>query len=411
MRGEGAGLASRGFFAWFLIAMFYALQYVFRVMPNTFSGIIMEKYGVGAFSLGQFSAFYYLGYTAAHIPLGILIDRYGPKRIVPVCMFLTVLGVLPLMFNSWELVQCGRIVTGLGSAAAALSVFKVSNMYFGKRFAIMTSIAMVIGFLGAMYGGMPVLSLTEEHGWKTVLLFLIGSGCALAMLSAFVFYDTQSSQEKSGFIKQIKQVLCNKKLLVISLLGGFMIGSLEGFADGWATAFLTEVCGISYQYASILPSTVFVGSCLGSLAFSFMLNRSVDGFKIIIYCGGFTVLAFGLMLMGHCGTGISAFVLLLIIGISSAYQLVTVCQAISYVGPESVALATAVSNMIIMVFGYFFHTAIAAIVNAYWDGAMSDGHAIYGSDVLVKSMAVVPLGALIGMLGVWIFKLREKQAE
>ncbi|MDD9361647.1 MAG: MFS transporter, partial [Anaplasma sp.] len=70
MRGEGVGLASRGFFAWFLIAMFYALQYVFRVMPNTFSGIIMEKYGVGAFSLGQFSAFYYLGYTAAHIPLG-----------------------------------------------------------------------------------------------------------------------------------------------------------------------------------------------------------------------------------------------------------------------------------------------------------------------------------------------------
>ena len=407
MTGESKGMASRGFFAWFLIAVFYALQYIFRVIPNTFSSIIMEKFNVGALALGQFSAFYYVGYTAAHIPLGMLIDRYGPKRVVPLCMAMTVLGVVPMMFESWYLVQIGRIITGLGSAAAALSIFKVSNMYFGKRFAVMTSIAMVIGFMGAMYGGVPVLSLMDTYGWNTVMLSIVGIGLSLAVLTAFVLFDTKEDDSEGSFCEQIKPVFCNKKLLLISVLGGLMIGPLEGFADGWATAFLSEVCGIEGQYAAILPSTIFVGSCVGSLTLSYMMNKSADGLSIIIYCGAFTVLSFILMLMGHCDTGISAFVLLMVIGFCSAYQLVTVCKAIEYAGNESVALATAVSNMIIMVFGYFFHTGISTVVNMYWDGTIQGGQATYGSAVLVKSVLVVPLGALIGTLGFWVIKATE----
>lgn len=403
------GIASRGFFAWFLVAMFYALQYVFRVMPNTFSSMIMEKFGVGAFAFGQFSALYYVGYTAAHIPLGILMDRMGPRKVVPACIALTVLGAVPMLFGSWHLVQLGRIITGLGSAAAALAAFKVSNMYFGKKFAVMSSVAMIIGYLGAMYGGAPVQGLVATHGWDLCLLMIIGAGIVLAVLSALVLYDTEDSISSGSFIEMAKSVFFNKKLLVISLLGGCLIGSLEGFADGWATAFLTEVCRINSEQAAILPSTIFVGSCLGSLALSWMLSKSFDGVNMIIYCGVFTVLSFVMLLMGQCGTVSSAFVLLTVIGFCSAYQLVTICKAIEYVGQSAVALATAVSNMIIMLFGYFFHTIIAAIVNANWDGVITNGQAEYGVDVLVKSLMVVPIGALIGTLGFYAFKVIESK--
>ena len=407
MEDNRVGIASRGFLAWFLIAMFYALQYVFRVMPNTFSSMIMEKFGVGAFAFGQFSALYYVGYTAAHIPLGILMDRLGPRRVIPACMALTVLGVIPMLFGSWHLVQLGRVMTGLGSAAAALAVFKVSNMYFSKKFAVMTSIAMIIGFLGAMYGGAPVMALVETHGWDMFLLLLIGVGLVLAVLSMLVLYDTEDSISRGSFTEMAKSVFFNKKLLTISLLGGCLIGSLEGFADGWATAFLTEVCRINAEQAAILPSTIFVGSCIGSLVLSCMLSRSFDGFNLIIYCGAFTVLAFVMLLMGRCGTVSSAFVLLTVIGFCSAYQLVTICKAIEYVGRSAVALATAVSNMIIMLFGYFFHTIIAAIINSRWDGVITNGHAEYGADLLVQSLVIVPVGALIGTIGFCIFKARE----
>ncbi|MGN7661709.1 MAG: MFS transporter [Anaplasma sp.] len=399
---------NRGFFAWFSVAMFYALQYIFRVMPNTLASEIVERFGVGVFSLGQFSGLYYAGYTLAHIPLGVLIDRYGPKKVVPVCMIMTLLGAVPMLFNSWTLVQIGRVMTGVGSAAAALSIFKVSTMYFGEKFARMTSVALIIGLLGAMYGGMPLLTLVERFGWSNVFTVFIAVGCISAMFAAWVLFDVEGATRRGSIPEQIKGVLCNKQLIVISLFGGFMIGPLEGFADGWATTFLSEVCRIDQKSAAILPSTIFVGSCLGSFILCYIFEKSRDAWNIIIYCGIFSILAFAALLTGRCGTGVSTFALLLVVGFCSAYQCVTVLKAIGYVGKESAALATATSNMMIMIFGYFFHTAITFSIDSHWKGEVP---VEYGSDLLVKSMLVIPLGTLVGTIGFMLLKYRARSEQ
>ncbi|MGN7679050.1 MAG: MFS transporter [Anaplasma sp.] len=396
---------NRAFFAWFAVSLLYALQYIFRVIPNTLATEIMGRFGVGAFSLGQFSGLYYAGYTLAHIPLGVLMDRYGPKRVVSICAAMTFLGAVPMLFDSWILVQIGRVVTGIGSAAIALATFKVPAMYFGKKFARMTAIATIIGFLGAVYGGMPMLTLVKEFGWSSVFTVFIAVGCILALFSFWVLFDVKEETRGGSVSEQIKSVLCNKQLIIVSLFGGFMIGPLEGFADGWATIFLTEVCRIGQQSAAILPSTIFIGSCLGSFVLGYMFEKSYNAFSIIIYCGIFSIIAFAALLTGRCGTEVSTFALLFVVGFCSAYQLVTLCKAIGYVGKESVALATATSNMVIMIFGYFFHTVIAFSIDSHCGGGGVPVE--YGSDLLVKSMLVVPLGTLVGTLGFMLLKYRE----
>ena len=394
----------RGFFAWFSVAVFFALQYVLRVIPNTLSGEIMERFNVGAIAFGQFSALYYAGYTIAHIPLGVLIDKYGPKKVVPACMALTFLGATPMLFDSWKLVQIGRVLTGMSSGAAAVSIFKVSEMYFaGTKVARMVSIAVVIGLLGAMYGGMPMLSLVGDFGWSKVFLTFIVGGCVLAALAYFLF-DGSGATGSVGVYEQIRSVISNKRLVIINLLGGCMMGPLGGFADGWATPFLSEVCGVSHKVSTTLPSAVFVGGCIGSLAIGYMLEKSYNGWSIKICCGLLTVAAFVAMLTGNCSNGVSAFILLLTIGICSAYQIVTTFKSIEYVGSESVAMAAAVSNMVMMFFAYLFHTAISLVINAYWDGEVVSGQAVYGSGPLVKAMLVIPIGVSVGTIGTAIMK-------
>ncbi|WP_041651628.1 MFS transporter [Anaplasma centrale] len=398
----------RRFFAWFSVAAFFALQYVLRVMPNTLSGEIMERFNVGAIALGQFSALYYAGYTIAHIPLGVLIDKYGPKKVVPACIALTFLGAAPMLFGSWKFVQIGRVLTGMSSVASAISIFKVSKMYFaGTKVARMISIAVVMGLLGAMYGGMPMLSLVEDFGWSKVFLAFIAGGCVLAVFAYFLFDDAGATESGSVY-KQIRSVISNKRLIMINLLGGCMIGPLVGFADGWATAFLSEVCGVSHKASTTLPAALFAGGCIGSLVIGYMLEKSYNGWNIIIYCGLFTIAAFAAMLTGNCNNGVSAFILLLTVGICSAYQIVTTFKSIEYVDSGSVAMATAISNMVIMFFGYFFHTVISLVINAYWDGKVVSGQAVYGSETLVKAMLVIPAGVLIGTVGTAIMKHYSK---
>ncbi|KJV69202.1 MFS transporter [Candidatus Neoehrlichia procyonis] len=400
-------MLDRNFASWFLISIFYAYQYILRVLPNVVSSIVMDKFNVGILAFGQFSGLYYIGYTIAHIPVGILLDKYGPKRIIPIFVAFTFIGMIPLLFNSWKFVQIGRIMVGVGSAVGALGVFKISSMYFSNTFARMVGCSVIIGLLGAMYGGLPIFSLINNYGWINVLLVIIAVGIIFCIMLYFTVISSDVSELKNNVVNQFKLVICNKNVLLISLFGGFMVGPLEGFADGWATTFLLAV-GMDSEPARLLPSAIFFGMCIGSFVLPYMLEKSFNAWNMIIFCAAIMCVSLLTMFAG-CKGVLYIFVLFLAIGFCSAYQVLATCQAIACVDKKSVALTAAISNMVVMCFGYIFHTIISFIVNLYWDGKIVENVAVYDVSVLVKALMVIPIGLIIGMIGfIWIKHCNEK---
>src|SRR3989338_6691448 len=119
---------------WFIASVFYAYQYILRVMPSVMMPDIMLKYQIDPAAFGQFSGVYYLGYSLVHVPAGMLLDRFGPKKVMPVFMVLTVIGMMPLVFTSiWVYPMIGRVLVGVGSSSAILGIFKVIRMSFPKE--------------------------------------------------------------------------------------------------------------------------------------------------------------------------------------------------------------------------------------------------------------------------------------
>src|ERR1700721_1429578 len=87
---------------WMVASIFYGYQYILRVMPNIMLDDIMTQFGISTATFGQFSGVYYIGYSLMHLPIGILLDRYGPKKIMSACIIFTVVGLSPLIFaNHW----------------------------------------------------------------------------------------------------------------------------------------------------------------------------------------------------------------------------------------------------------------------------------------------------------------------
>lgn len=385
---------------WTIASVFYAYQYILRVMPNIMLHDIMQQFHIDTATFGQFSGVYYIGYSLLHLPVGILLDRFGPKKIMSGCILLTVLGLSPLLFAThWIFPIIGRFLIGLGSSAAILGVFKIIRMAFKEeQFPRMLSISVTIGLIGAIYGGGPVHYMRETMGYEAVLYVFAGMGLALA-LATFLLIPSLSSKPERTVFSDIKEVLSNRRVIGSCIFAGMMVGPLEGFADVWGTVFLKVGYQMDGSVAASLPSMIYIGMCFGSPILSFIADKMGSYLLTIIGAGILMTTSFVLMLTMPLATTVLT-LSFICIGISSAYQILAIYKASTYVREQVAGLTTAMANMIIMIFGYVFHTLMGTIIKAM--GGQTEASALF------SGVWVIPIALAIGSLGFIFLFLQEK---
>jgi MFS family permease len=391
------------YIVWMTASIFYAYQYILRVMPNIMLDDIMQQFNIGATAFGQFSGFYYIGYSLMHLPIGIMLDRYGPKKIIPICILLTVAGLTPLIFaDHWLYPILGRCLVGMGSSAAILGVFKIIRMTFSEnRFPRMLSFSVMIGLIGAIYGGGPLSYMHEYFGYKPVVEILAIIGTVLAVVTYWVIPELKEVS-KASVTSDVYEVLSNARVIWICIFAGFMVGPLEGFADVWSTAFLKQTYAFDGTLAASLPSMIFVGMCFGSPLLTFFADKIGNFLAVIIGAGIVMAVCFTVMLAWHLNPETLSFTFV-ILGICCAYQILAIYKASTYVNENVAGLTTAIANMIIMIFGYAFHTIIGTVIN-FTGGPKSAEGLSYG-------VTVIPLTLIIGIVGFIILLKNEKRTK
>lgn len=389
---------------WGLASFFYAYQYILRVLPNIMMSEILEKFSIDAVIFGQYSGFYYIGYAGMHIPVGILLDKYGPKRILPLCMILTVIGLLPLLYaDHWIYPSLGRILIGMGSSAAILGVFKIIRLSFPEdKFPVILGFSVTIGLLGAIYGGQPINFLIHSFGSTYVLQMIIFIGVALALATFWIVPPQPAETNSRSWMASIKEVLTNRTILLICLLAGCMVGPLEGFSDVWGKEYLKSVYQLEDKLAAFLPSLLFVGMCFGSPILSWIAGKTKTYYGSIILCAFIMGSAFIFILAFQLPISILT-ILLTTIGVFCAYQILAIYLASTYVPEQLVGLTTACANMIIMIFGYVFHSLIGLILKLGWNGETKDAIPVYDAHAYTQALMVIPVGLIIAGLGfIWV---------
>ncbi len=385
---------------WIIASVFYAYQYILRVMPNIMLSDIMQQFGISAATFGQFSGVYYIGYSLMHLPVGIMLDRYGPKKVMTGCILLTVVGMMPLLFAEyWVYPIVGRFLIGLGSSAAILGVFKIIRMTFSaERFPRILSLSVTIGLIGAIYGGGPVSYMRDVFGYQAVVQVFAVAGLFLAGITYWIVPDVKNLSEKT-VISDIKEVLRNGRVIWSCIFAGLMVGPLEGFADVWGTVFLKQVYGFEGTLAASMPSMIFVGTCFGAPVLSLIAEKARSYLAIIIIAAVTMAACFTFLLIWKLPSGLLTFNFI-VVGVCCAYQILAIYKVSTYVREQVVGLTTAIANMIIMIFGYAFHSVIGGIINAM-GGPSTSQALIYGT-------AVIPITLALGAGGFVLLFIRER---
>lgn len=382
---------------WLTASFFYAYQNILRVMPNVMLNDLMHQFHVDAGMFGQLSGVYYITYSLAHIPVGLLLDRYGPKNVLPPCILITVLGLTPILFaEHWSYAILGRVLLGVGSSAGILGTFKVIRMIFREeRFSKMLGLSAFIGFVGSIYGGGPIGYMCQMWGYKTVVEVTALAGVGFALWTYIVMPKVEPHVQDSA-VADMKAVFTNTRLLLLCVSAGLMVGPVEGFADVWGAAYLKQIYGLDVVGASTMTSLIFTGMCIGAPLIPYVVDATKSPLGVIIGSGSVMTVCFVMLLLGaYNWQGLTAS--FFIIGLCSVYQVVVMYKVSTYVPEHIVGLAMAAANMIIMSFGYAFHAVIGYIIHTC-GGAHSPAAFTCG-------ISFVPAMLFLGVIGCLALRL------
>lgn len=379
---------------WVIASFFYAYQYILKVMPNIMLDDFIHQFHIDTVLFGQFSGVYYLAYSLMHLPIGIMLDRFGPRKVMTLCILLTVIGLLPILFaEHWVYPMIGRALIGMGSSAAILGIFKIIRMAFKEQyFTRMLSFSVTIGLLGAIYGGGPVSYLSSSLGYKMVIQIFIAIGLCLAVLTYLIVPEIETERQSISIAADIKRVITNRQIIMLCFFAGLMVGPLEGFADVWGSSFIKHVYGFDSTLASYLPSMIFIGMCFGAPALSFFAEKTNNYLGVIIGAGVTMLLIFSALISRQLTADTMALSFILV-GVCCAYQILAIYKALTYM-PEHVAgITTAIANMIISSFGYAFHSAIGFLINTF-GGTEETSAYLYGLSIIPITLAIAIAGFL-----------------
>ncbi|AIL64908.1 Major Facilitator Superfamily protein [Rickettsiales bacterium Ac37b] len=361
---------------------------------------LMNQFNISTTVFGQFSGIYYIGYALMHLPIAFLLDRYGTKLVMTICILLTVIGLLPIIFtNNWTLLLLGRVIIGIGSSAAILGILKIVRLAFDeKMFTSMLSAAVVIGLIGGIYGNGPILYMCSALGYKAVIEIFALIGIILAFITYILIPKEKPYTKEQSIIDNIKSIFANYKVVAICCCGGLMIGPLEGFSDAWGNAFLTNIYNLEASTTSYLLSMIFIGMFVGLPLLSYIADKTQSYLASSITAGACMLAVFGAILSKSLSVNGIAIGLLLV-GACSAYQSLIIYKASTYVTEHLKGLTNGIANMIMMSFGYGFHSCIGAVTNMY---SASSHNLIYG-------VSIIPIALFIGVIGLLLLALQERR--
>ncbi|WP_246174099.1 MFS transporter [Bradyrhizobium paxllaeri] len=224
----------------------YYLSFLFRTINATIAAPLIYEFGLGADDLGLLTSIYFLTFAAAQIPIGILVDRYGPRKIQSVVLMAAAAGaaLFAISDNFW-LLLLGRALIGFGASAALTAGLKAVVLWFpAEQVPLLNGLMIMLGSFGAVTATLPAEHLLGSIGWRGLfeLLAIASVGCALAI---FLLVPTGTwSFTVKGTTIGLRMIYSDPRFWRLAPLSATCIGTAWALQGLWAAQWFADVEGL-----------------------------------------------------------------------------------------------------------------------------------------------------------------------
>ena len=201
--------------------------------------------------MGLLTGAYFFSFAIFQLPLGILLDRYGPRRTEAVLLLFAALGAwIFSKADSLSGLILGRLLIGLGVSACLMAAFKAYVIWFSSgRLPMINGLQMVAGGLGALVATIPLQNVLSITDWRGVFTGLAIITVFASLFLWFILPEHQSSVDKHPAIKtQLKemgQIFRSPVFWSIVPLTALSNGSFLAIHGLWIKPWLRDVVSLS----------------------------------------------------------------------------------------------------------------------------------------------------------------------
>ncbi|CAM3018539.1 MFS transporter [Legionella steigerwaltii] len=393
---------------WGLGCLFYFYECLLQVSPSVMSNELMRDFSVTSQTLGILSGVYFYSYAAMQLPGGVLMDYFGPHRLLTLATLVCAVSTIAFgMTNSFFMACVARLMIGFGSAFAAVGTMKLAANWFpAQRFALLTGLMVTIGMLGAIGGEAPLAVLIDSFGWRHSMLIMGTIGIVLAILLIVIAKDTPTNHEISHhhpveeepLIPSLLTLIKSKQLWLVACYGGLMYMATPVFCGLWGVPFLMTKMAITKTTAANYISLVFIGWAIASPLWGIFSNRiGLRKPPMYIGCIG-ALICSTIFIFAPINTALYMEILLFAFGIFSAGFLPAFTVAKELCNKKYVASGLSFMNMMNMIGIALAQPLIGFVLDRMWEGELNGNVRVYPLEAYHTGLAILPLGMLIALI-------------
>lgn len=390
----------------------YFLSYIYRAVNAVIAPDLVIDAALSGADLGFLTSVYFLAFAFFQLPLGVLLDRFGPRRVEAVLLLFAAAGSIVFALGSdLASLTVGRALIGLGVSCCMMASFKAFVLWFRpQRLPLVNGCLLSFGALGALAATLPVeWWLAAVSDWRGLFLAL-AVFCAAVALAVFTVVPDHHEAPAHLTLKDqlggLKVIFCDGFFWRIGIGASMSQGAALAVAGLWAGPWLRDVAGLSRP--EVASHLMLVAAALGAGFFTMgavaeRLSRL--GVRPVTIAGaGMAALTLVMAVMA-VGAPDELWLLLAAFGFFSSSGSLSYAVLSQHFPRQLAARANTAQNMLVFTFAFSMQWAIGAIVG-YWEDPVTQQYSPEGYQVAFGGLVILQVSALC-----WFFTLYGRRAR
>lgn len=396
--------------------LFYCFAYFLRVYVGVLEKHIVQFLNIDATVFGLITSFYYFSYAPLQVPVGLAIDKVGPRRALIFACSVAVIGAyIFATMNGLLVALMGRFLVGAGSAFAYVTALKLATMWLPRRyFSLATGCLTAFGMVAAIFTDnvltmqMASLSLFEALMIPAVVglvvLFLIVSVVQdrkkpEPILKSQVDDELEGSAVSFAQLRDyVLKIVKHPQMWLIGFIGAFLYLPSSVFLDTWALPYLRVARHLSASHAAYCVSLMFSGWICASILSGY-LTEALGNRKWLLVGASTLSLSMALIIfyVPHLNMSL-LMILMFVFGVGCGPH--PLCFTLAKENFPIAIAGTAISfaNFVIMMGGFIFQPIVGHFLDRLRHGRTLHGHPFYTPHDFKLALVIIPIALLLSLL-------------